>query len=238
MKKPFIGLTPSNDTETNDLKMRPTYIRALTAAGAIPAVLPLTACNGDLKQLVETFDGFLFTGGPDVHPFLFGEETHARCGSVSSRRDQMELLLLSLVMEAKKPILGICRGVQLINIGLGGTIWQDIGEQTKGSFSLAHSQPFSFTLPSHKVALTANTRLFKLSGRDTLAVNSMHHQAVRDVAPDLTISAVSSDSLTEAVEMTGYPFLIGVQWHPEYLWKTDPAAFRLFQEFVNACRRC
>lgn len=237
MNKPLIGLTPSHDTETNDLRMRPTYLKALSAAGAIPAILPLTACANDLKQLTELFDGFLFTGGPDVHPFRFGEETHSRCGGVSEARDQMELLLLSLAMKAKKPILGICRGIQLINIGLGGTIWQDIPEQAAGSFPLAHSQPFSYSLPSHKVALAKGTRLSLLSGRETLDVNSMHHQAIRNTALCLTISAVSSDSLTEAVEMTDYPFLIGVQWHPEYLWETDKAAFQLFLEFVNACRK-
>ena len=141
MKKPLIGLTPSHNTDNNDIQMRPTYIKALTAAGAIPVVLPLTSSEDDLRQLVDTLDGFLFTGGPDVHPFLFGEETLDRCGSVSAERDQMELALLPLVMETGKPVLGICRGIQLLNIGLGGTIWQDIPSQVKSDFPLPTPSP-------------------------------------------------------------------------------------------------
>lgn len=236
MKKPIIGLTPSHNTDTNELQMRPTYLKALTAAGAIPIVLPLTASSGDLKQLAEALDGFLFTGGPDVHPFLFGEETHARCGSVSAARDQMELALLPLVMEAKKPVLGICRGVQLLNIGLGGTIWQDIPSQTASDFPLAHTQPFDYTLPSHTVAVTPESLLARITGEETLSVNSMHHQAVKDVAPGLIPSAVSSDHLIEAVELPDYPFFLGVQWHPEYLWEKQEAAASLFTAFVTACR--
>ena len=159
MKKPLIGLTPSHNTDNNDIQMRPTYIKALTAAGAIPVVLPLTSSEDDLRQLVDTLDGFLFTGGPDVHPFLFGEETLDRCGSVSAERDQMELALLPLVMETGKPVLGICRGIQLLNIGLGGTIWQDIPSQVKSDFPLAHTQPFAYALPSHTVTLQPDSLL-------------------------------------------------------------------------------
>ena len=234
MKKPLIGLTPSHNTDNNDIQMRPTYIKALTAAGAIPVVLPLTSSEDDLRQLVDTLDGFLFTGGPDVHPFLFGEETLDRCGSVSAERDQMELALLPLVMETGKPVLGICRGIQLLNIGLGGTIWQDIPSQVKSDFPLAHTQPFAYALPSHNVTLQPDSRLAKIAEAETLSVNSMHHQAVRDVAPSLVASARSSDQLVEAVEMPDYPFFIGVQWHPEYLWEKNEAAARLLSEFVKA----
>lgn len=238
MKKPLIGLTPSHNTDNNDIQMRPTYIKALTAAGAIPVVLPLTSCVSDLKQLADTLDGFLFTGGPDVHPFLFGEETLAGCGSASAERDQMELALLPLVMNLEKPILGICRGVQLLNIGLGGTIWQDIPSQVKSEYPLAHTQPFAYTLPSHHVSVRQGSRLAEIAGTTQLSVNSMHHQAVKDVAPGLTASAVSPDQLVEAVEKSDYPFLIGVQWHPEYLWEKDEAAFRLFKAFVKASGGC
>ena len=118
MKKPLIGVTPSLDQETKDSTCRPTYLAAIRHAGGIPVILPLKAETEDLKQLVETLDGFLFTGGPDIHPFYFGEETHEKCGNVSPERDQMELSLLPLVMAAKKPVLGICRGIQLLNVGL------------------------------------------------------------------------------------------------------------------------
>lgn len=236
MRKPLIGLTPSHDTDNGDIKARPTYLKALKAAGAIPVVLPLGFSKEDLAQLSKELDGFLFTGGPDVHPFLFGEETQPGCGNVSPERDDLELSLLPLILEQRKPILGICRGVQVLNIGLGGDIWQDIPASEEGRASIAHSQPFDYTMPCHTVVLSEGSRLAALSGCGRLKVNSMHHQAVRRLAPGLTASAWSPDGLTEAVEMQDYPFFIGVQWHPEYLWEKDESAFRLFQSFVKACR--
>ena len=144
MKKPLIGVTPSLDQETKDSTCRPTYLAAIRHAGGIPVILPLKAETEDLKQLVETLDGFLFTGGPDIHPFYFGEETHEKCGNVSPERDQMELSLLPLVMAAKKPVLGICRGIQLLNVGLGGTLYQDIPSQVTREFPIAHFTTFPF----------------------------------------------------------------------------------------------
>ena len=235
MKKPLIGLTPSHNTDNNDIQMRPTYIKALTAAGAIPVVLPLTSSEDDLRQLVDTLDGFLFTGGPDVHPFLFGEETLDRCGSVSAERDQMELALLPLVMETGKPVLGICRGIQLLNIGLGGTIWQDIPSQVTREFPIAHKQPFHYVSFSHRVAITPGTRLHTICQADSIGVNSSHHQAIKALANGLVATGKTSDGLIEAVEMPDYPFFVGVQWHPEYLWPEDAAAERLFTFFVTAC---
>lgn len=237
MRKPLIALTPAHDTDNNDIKMRPTYLRALKAAGAIPVVLPLEASEEELKQLASEFDGFLFTGGPDVHPFLFGEETQAHCGNVSVERDQMELALLPLVMELKKPVLGICRGIQVLNIALGGNIWQDIPSQIKNDFPIAHSQPFYYNIPSHSVVLSQGTLLARISGKRNIKVNSMHHQAVKDLAPGLVASAYSPDRLIEALEMPGYPFFVGVQWHPEYLWEKNDEAFELFKTFVDSCRK-
>jgi len=236
MRKPLIGLTPAHDIESGDVKARPTYMRALKAAGAIPVVMPLDASEEDLKQLSKDMDGFLFTGGPDVHPFLFGEETQAHCGNVSPARDQMEISLLPMIMELRKPVLGICRGIQVLNIALGGNIWQDIPSQVTRDFPLAHSQPFSYDMPCHTVALTESSLLARISESSSIKVNSMHHQAVRDLAPGLIASACSPDHLIEALEMTDYPFFIGVQWHPEYLWEKNKEAFRLFQTFVKACK--
>lgn len=236
MRKPLIGLTPAHDMESGDVKARPTYMRALKAAGAIPVVMPLDASEEDLKQLSQDLDGFLFTGGPDVHPFLFGEETQAHCGNVSPARDQMEISLLPMVMELQKPILGICRGIQVLNIALGGNIWQDIPSQVTRDFPLAHSQQFSYDMPCHTVALTEGSLLARISESSSIKVNSMHHQAVKDLAPGLIASAYSTDYLIEALEMPDYPFFIGVQWHPEYLWEKNKEAFRLFQTFVKACK--
>ncbi len=182
--------------------------------------LPLEASDEDLRQLAKTLDGFLFTGGPDPHPFLFGEETHQKCGLSSQKRDSLETRLLPLVMAEKKPILGICRGIQIINVALGGTIYQDIPSQfTKaGVFPLAHKQPSPYAQPSHHVHMVPGSMLAKIFGAETLLVNSMHHQALKDMAPGFTACGFASDGLIEAAEMPSYPFLAAVQWHPEHLW--------------------
>ena len=238
-KKPLIGLTPSHDIKNDDISMRPTYLQAVSAAGGIPVTLPLEASDEDLRQLAKTLDGFLFTGGPDPHPFLFGEETHQKCGLSSQKRDSLETRLLPLVMAEKKPILGICRGIQIINVALGGTIYQDIPSQfTKaGVFPLAHKQPSPYAQPSHHVHMAPCSMLAKIFGAETLSVNSMHHQALKDMAPEFTACGFASDGLIEAAEMPSYPFLAAVQWHPEHLWPQDPAMARLFQAFVEAAVR-
>ncbi len=235
MKKILIGLTPSHNTETDDIYMRSTYLKALSAAGAIPIILPLDISREETERFMELLDGFLFTGGPDPHPFLFGQETYDFCGEVSLKRDTMELTLLSLAIKRQKPILGICRGIQIINVGLGGTIYQDINRQHPRQLPIAHKQPFPYSIPSHSIQIVPGTRLARICGSPVIRVNSMHHQAVKDLAPGLIASGVSPDGLTEAIELPAYPFLVAVQWHPEHLWHQDAAAAALFRHFVLAC---
>lgn len=236
MKKPVICITPSHNTDNDDLSLRPTYVRAVSAAGGLPIVITLESGPEDIGQLVNLCDGFLFSGGPDPHPFLFGEETQAHCGNVSVLRDRLELALLKKVMEARKPVLGICRGIQLINVALGGDIYQDIPSQTDSCFPVAHKQPFCYSVPSHHVAVANGSLLSSMAeGRREIEVNSMHHQACRKTAPGMTVSGCSPDGLTEALELPDYPFLLGVQWHPEYLWQTDQTAANIFRHFITAC---
>lgn len=237
MKKPVIGITPSHNTENDDISLRPTYIRALTASGGLPIVLPLEIGDNDFDLYTQMCQGFLFSGGPDPHPFLFGEETQANCGNVSAARDAMELKLLKAAMNAEKPILGICRGIQIINVGLGGDIYQDIPSQVECSFPIAHKQPFYYNNPSHHVNVAPGTLLSRLSmGRTRIEVNSMHHQAVRLPAPGLVVSGRAPDHIIETLEKPDYPFLLGVQWHPEYLWQNNETAANIFSAFVDACR--
>ena len=237
MKKCMIGLTPSHNADSDEVFLRSTYMNAISAAGAIPVILPLEATPDDYRQIAETFDGFLFTGGPDLHPFLFGEETHPQCGSVSPKRDSMELALLPLVMQLRKPILGICRGIQTLNVGLGGTLYQDIPSQTVQKIPISHKQPFHYTSPSHRVDILPDTRLMEICRKSVIHVNSMHHQAIKDLAPGLQASALDPNGLIEAAELPDYPYFIGVQWHPEFLWQQDPDAAALFLSFADACRQ-
>lgn len=236
-KKPFIGLTPSHTLSTDDLAMRYTYLDAIAYAGGIPMVLPLKASREDLKAIVEKMDGILFVGGPDIHPFRFGEETQRYCGEVSLVRDELELTLLSVAMELEKPILGICRGIQLLNVGLGGTLYQDLPSQWKEEFPISHSQACKGELPSHHIEVVPNTLLSSIVSAPQIEVNSFHHQAVKDLAPKLRASGYAPNRLIEAIEFPEYPnFFLGVQWHPEYLFAHNEAAGKLFTAFVDACR--
>lgn len=237
MKKPIIGLTPYHDVKSNDTIMRPTYPAAIKAAGGIAVTLPLEVSEEDLAQIVDTMDGFIFTGGQDIHPFLYGEGTYIKCGEIDEKRDAMELALLPLVMKARKPILGICRGIQTLNVGLGGTLYQDVPGQFSREYTLLHQQSFPYYTQTHTVNIMPDTKMAEICGESVIRVNSMHHQAVKDPAPGCIVCGVATDGLIEAIEMPGYPYLVGVQWHPEHLWSHDQAAANLFRSFVEATGR-
>ena len=238
MKRPVIGITASHDTEHDKLFINSVYLRAIRNAGGIPMIFPMEVMEDDLRDLVTLTDGVLFTGGDDIHPFLYGEETDAKCGNVSQPRDSMEMALVPLVMEFGKPIFGICRGIQILNTAMGGTLYQDIPSQFKSELSIAHRQPFAYKVPSHTVDITPGTLLSRILGEEhaSIAVNSMHHQAIKDVAPGLEVCGYAPDKMIEAVYAPDYPFLLGVQWHPEHLTTSQPDAAKLFAAFVDACR--
>lgn len=238
MKRPVIGITASHDTEHDKLFINSVYLRAIRNAGGIPMIFPMEVTEDDLRDLVTLTDGVLFTGGDDIHPFLYGEETDAKCGNVSQPRDSMEMALVPLVMEFGKPIFGICRGIQILNTAMGGTLHQDIPSQFKSELSIAHRQPFAYKVPSHTVDITPGTLLSRILGEEhaSIAVNSMHHQAIKDVAPGLEVCGYAPDKMIEAVYAPDYPFLLGVQWHPEHLTTSQPDAAKLFAAFVDACR--
>lgn len=235
MKKPIIALTPGNESGSIDLYMRMAYTNAILAAGGIPVILPLSLSKEDMAQAVCTFDGFLFTGGPDVSPFAFGEETRKDCGIINEYRDALELPLFSMVYKAKKPVLAVCRGIQVMNIALGGDIYQDIPSQY--DTTLQHSQVSEAHIPVHSVRLTKNGPLTRITGQQSLKVNSFHHQAIRRLAPGLLADATAPDGLIEAVYSPEHPFALGVQWHPERLAPRDEASNRLFQALINSCTK-
>ena len=151
MKKTLIGVLPLVDPERNSFWMHPGYLHGIEQAGGLPVVLPMTMEEASLKQLVETMDGFLFTSGQDVSPELYGEAKGPHYGQCLPQRDEMEIKLLEMVLGADKPMLGICRGLQLINVGLGGDLYQDLPSQYRSDFPIAHHQPFYYTAFSHQV---------------------------------------------------------------------------------------
>ena len=228
---PIIGVTPLWDAERKSVWMLPDYLDGIRAAGGLPVVLPIEMTEKDAEQMVETCDGFLFTGGQDVAPELYGEKVAASVVS-SLERDKLESLLLSKALQADKAILGICRGLQFINVFLGGTLWQNLPSEHPSE--IVHRQGKPYDAPTHKVKL--NGDLQTLLGKDIIEVNTLHHQAAKDLGGDLSAMAIAPDGIIEAVKMAGKRFVWAVQWHPEYMFKTDPDSLAIFSCFVKHCK--
>lgn len=231
----IIGLIPLVDTEKQSYWMLPGYIEGIAAAGGIPIMLPLTEDNHTLSQIVRYCNGFLFTGGQDVSPVLYGEKEISRCGECSPERDSMEWSLLKQVLEVDKPILGICRGIQFLNVALGGTLYQDIPTQ-RPSVEEHHQKP-PYHIPSHEVMVSFESPLYELLHKDKLSVNSYHHQGIKKLAKGLQVMACATDGLIEGVYMPEKRFVWGLQWHPEFSYLSDEDSRKIFEAFVKAAQK-
>ena len=231
-KSPLIGVTPLWDVARQSVWMLPDYLDGIKAAGGLPVVLPLDLSEEDAERIVETCDGFLFTGGQDVSPVLYGMKDATGTIVSSPERDQLETLLLSKALLADKPVLGICRGLQFINAFVGGTLWQDLPSQHPSE--IVHRQGKPYGVPTHQVKLSGD--LQTLLGKDILEVNTLHHQAVKDLGNGLIPMAVAPDGLIEAAQLPGKRFVWAVQWHPEYLFRTDKDSLVIFSYFVEHCK--
>jgi putative glutamine amidotransferase len=235
MEKPLIGVVPLWDEEKDSLWMLPGYMEGIEGAGGLPLMLSLTTEEETLRQLSGLCGGFLFTGGQDVSPGLYEAEVSALCGPVCAERDRMEKILFSIaVLEQDKPAFGICRGIQLFNVLLGGTLHQDLAAQFKPGAGI-HRQKAPYDNPAHGLRIAPETPLYTLLGRDSLPVNSSHHQGIAELAPELEPMAWAEDGLIEAVYMKDRTFVWALQWHPEMAltWKSSE---KIFAAFVEACR--
>ena len=232
MKKPIIGVTPLWDKEKNSYWMLPGYLEGLEEAGAIPVILPLAADGADIAQFADLCDGFLFTGGQDVAPQLYREALKPTCGELCPARDTLERELLNRALEQDKPILGICRGLQFLNVALGGTLYQDL--PTEHPSEIEHSMKPPYDQAAHTVRILPDTPLAALLQKQELGVNSCHHQAIRSLAPSLVEMARSTDDLIEAMYLPGKTFVWGVQWHPELSFRTDEDSRKMFMALVTA----
>lgn len=211
------------------------YTDAILEAGGIPVVLPYILDKSDIAELCRPLDGLLLTGGGDIDPTLFGEEPHPGLGEIIPERDEMEIKLVQWFIENKKPILGICRGCQILNIALGGDMIQDFKGQKPDV--IQHSQRAPRYHASHTIELKEGSLLHSIFGELQVKVNSYHHQAVRQPAPSLIASAHAKDGVVEAIESKQGDFVVGVQWHPECMTSTYPEQKRLFQAFIDACKK-
>ena len=237
MKKPLIGITGNIFIDAHD-NMFPgihraytnnDYVKAIEKAGGIPIILPLILNEEDVEAQVEAMDGILLTGGYDVHPQFYGEEPMEKLGFVLQERDKHEIELIKSAMEMKKPIFGICRGIQILNVALGGSLYQDIS-YIDGS-NIKHMQNSLKGSPSHTVDILKGTKLFEELGEKTLT-NSLHHQALKEPAEGLEITALSKDGVVEALEYSGDNYVLAVQWHPEMMFENYPKMLKLFERLV------
>lgn len=233
--KPIIGISPLYDEEKRGLWMRPGYLDVLYACGAIPLVLPFDSDAVDVEQMLGICDGLILTGGPDVNPRLYGEKPLPECGPIQPIRDELEYRLLDKALVGDMPLLAVCRGSQILNVYLGGTLYQDLATQLPGTINHAMEPPFE--TPCHKVFLEKGEPLHKLLQVDELPVNSIHHQAVRRVAPELVPLARSNDGVIEGTWMPDKRFVWGLQWHPEWIWDVDGRQRQIVQAFVEACKK-
>lgn len=234
MKKPWIGVLPLVDEEKESYWMLPGYMKGIEEAGGLPVMLPLVSEEKALEQITEAMDGFLFTGGPDISPEHYGSERMPVCGKSSRERDEMELRLFKMVFAQDKPALGICRGMQLMNVALGGTLYQDLPSEHPSE--IRHRQSSPYDVPAHIVKLAEESPLSQLLGEREIAVNSCHHQAVREISARLSPMAVSPDGLTEAVYAPGSSFVWAVQWHPEFNYLVEKSSRMIFKAFMESCR--
>lgn len=235
---PFIGIPCQSDGSNRVAKVprfsaNQSYVRCVEAAGGLPFLIPLVEREDTLRAIYDRLDGLLLTGGADVDPACYGEAPHPKLGEVDGPRDRVELALTRWALADGLPILAICRGIQVLNVAAGGTLYQDIASQVDGAIEHTYYPDNPRDLIAHPVTIEPDSRLAAILGSTTLGVNSLHHQAVRDVAPGFAVTARAPDGLVEAIEGVDHPFALGVQWHPEELVEKDPRMRWLFEAFVR-----
>ena len=231
MQKPIIAITACAEDDLSS-RLNKAYSESVLDGGGIPIIIPL-GVEADVEQILMIADGLLLSGGHDVHPFLFGADPLPKLGHIHPERDEVELALTNAALVKGMPIFGICRGIQLLNVALGGTLYQDIESDYQQS-PLKHTQQAARGVATHYVMVEPND--FIEEGQ--LAVNSFHHQAIHQLAPNLSVLAKSSDGIIEAVVHDSHPFCLAVQWHPEeQALVGDEASIKLFQNFIEASRK-
>ena len=214
--------------------MNQTYVRTLENLGALPVLIPLQMTEATLRGIFERLDGILFPGGEDIDPSNYGEDRHHELGSTDKERDRTEMLLAGWALEEGLPVLGVCRGVQLLNVVCGGSLFQDLTSQAPSMHKHDYFPPtFERFRITHQVAIEERSTLARSLGQ-VHEVNSMHHQGIRGLGNGLRVVGVAEDGLAEALEVSELPFTVGVQWHPEELAKTDEHSAGLFYQFVRA----
>ena len=235
---PIIGIVPSALPDQNKVELRNPYVEAIASAGGAPLILPLVANKAVYETLFPMVDGFLLTGGADISPERYYSHEHSpKSDDPTILREEIECLILSYAYKFDVPTLGICRGMQMMNVFFGGTLYQDLLDQfplhgdDDAEHPIQHWQDDDWSNPSHFVQIIRDSKLGEMLDSDRLATNSMHHQGVRELSPMLRPAAYGPDGLVEAVELPTRTFMMGVQWHPEYFARKSMKC--LFSSLIN-----
>lgn len=229
--KPVIAI-PQMGNDLFRKYMKSKYSKSLERAGAAVKWIELDNIEKATAQALSC-DGLLLPGGADINPKMYGEEKSEKCGTPNETRDNAEPVIFREFLKTNKPILAICRGIQLINVCNDGTLFQDIKDEQK----CKHMDFFSRAGSIHTVSIDKNSMLYGILESDKINVNSMHHQAINKVGEGFIVSAQSEDGFTEAIELQNHPFCIGVQWHPEHMSKKSAEQRKIFSFFVSACKK-
>lgn len=238
MKKKIIGISANIEIAIDTpyfagckrLKLYDDYVNSVIKAGAIPMVIPVVTDRDILEQQLDIIDGLIISGGYDIDPLRYNEEQHPLLQKIFPERDEFEFILAKLAMEKEIPVLGICRGHQVLNVLNGGTLYQDIS--LKGGEILKHVQSTHGSVVSHKINIAKDSKLYNILGESAL-VNSLHHLAIKDLAPGFNVIATSSDGVIEAIERKNGSFAMGVQWHPEILVNKNEDMLNIFKYFIK-----
>jgi putative glutamine amidotransferase len=235
--KPVILINLCTKTGDDMFYLRRSYVEAIMHAGGIPVALPLVADRDYSARVAEFADGILLPGSiTDVDPKYYSEEVTPHFGQKGPERDQSDFFLLEKAFDRKLPVFGICYGHQSLNVFCGGALYQDIPHDLQSSITHWQQEPYNH--PVHSVKVEEDSIIFRLFGKKEIEVNSIHHQGVKRVAPNLRATCISPDGVIESYEnKNGGQFLMGVQWHPERMWQDYPSQAALFQEFVGAARK-
>jgi len=231
---PRIAIFSRFEDDQTKISISVNYAKAILTAGGLPVILPSTSDPRMLQSIVAGFDGFLIPGGHDVDPFYYGERRTSNADTSAPERDMMELASVPLILQADKPLLGICRGNQVINVALGGSLHQDI--HAANPDALEHRQQPPYYQMAHGVRIQEDSLLAKAMGATEIVTNSVHHQAINKLGDGLVANCWATDGTIEGIEMPSKRFVVGVQWHPEYLWRTDRSELNLFRALVDAAR--
>lgn len=235
--KPIIGITGSLIIDEGGMfpgyeraYVNNDYIQSVVRSGGIPYIIPLTYEENVIKEQIKNVDAVIFSGGHDINPLLWGEEPSQKLGAILPKRDNFDITIYNYATKMKKPILGICRGLHVINVASGGTMYQDLS-LIDGCY-IKHNQGHLPNVPTHTVRIKKGTKLFEIFGEKVIT-NSFHHLAIKDVAKGFKIAAVSEDGIVEAIEKVGGEFILGIQWHPEMMSQNYNCMQKIFDLLID-----